>query len=74
MKTQGIVALVTGGASGLGEANARAVINGGGSAVLMDLNVERGEALAAELGDHARFIKTDVTSEADVTAAIQAGP
>jgi NAD(P)-dependent dehydrogenase (short-subunit alcohol dehydrogenase family) len=70
MNTQGIVALVTGGASGLGEANARAVINGGGSAVLMDLNVERGEALAAELGDNARFIKTDVTSEADVTAAI----
>ena len=70
MKTQGLVALITGGASGLGEANARAVVAGGGHAVLMDLNVERGEALAAELGENARFIKTDVTSEADVSAAI----
>ena len=70
MKTQGLVALVTGGASGLGEANARAVIRGGGSAVLMDVNVERGEAVASELGDSARFIKTDVSSEADVSAAI----
>lgn len=70
MKTEGIVALVTGGASGLGEANVRAVVDGGGSAVIMDVNVERGEALAAELGDKVRFIRTDVSSEEDVTAAV----
>jgi len=70
MKTQGLVALITGGASGLGEANARAIVRGGGHAIIMDLNVERGEALAAELGANARFLKTDVTSEQDVASAI----
>ena len=64
------IALVTGGASGLGEACVRAVVAAGGQAVIADVNVERGEAVAAELGDAAAFLRTDVTSETDVQAAI----
>ncbi|MFT5430990.1 MAG: NAD(P)-dependent dehydrogenase (short-subunit alcohol dehydrogenase family) [Myxococcota bacterium] len=64
------VALVTGGASGLGAACVRAVVDAGGSAVIADVNIERGEALAAELGASVRFQRTDVTSESDVQAAV----
>ena len=64
--------LISGGASGLGEATARALVESGAAVVLADLNEERGEALSAELGDRARFAPTDVTDEAAVTAAIRA--
>ena len=70
MKIEGIVALVTGGASGLGEATARALVARGAKAVLVDMNEERGEAVAKELGDAVRFVKTDVTDEAQVNAAL----
>lgn len=63
-------ALVTGGASGLGEATARLFHEQGANVVILDLNTERGEALAAELGERVRFIRTDVSQEADVQAAI----
>jgi len=50
MKIEGNVALITGGASGLGEATARALVAKGAKAVLVDMNEERGEAVAEELG------------------------
>lgn len=70
MKTQGHTFLVTGGASGLGGATVRRLVAAGGNAVIADINVEQGEKLAAELGERARFIKVDVTSEQDVQAAV----
>lgn len=67
------VALITGGASGLGAATARTLVDAGGRVVLVDTNDEVGEAFAATLGsDHARFVKTDVTDTAQVQAAIEA--
>ncbi|MFE9774775.1 3-hydroxyacyl-CoA dehydrogenase [Streptomyces sp. NPDC005931] len=72
MKIEGSVALVTGGASGLGLATARRLLDAGARVVLADLPSSDGAAVAAELGDRARFAPTDVTSEADVTAALDA--
>ncbi|QIP11948.1 3-hydroxyacyl-CoA dehydrogenase [Spirosoma aureum] len=63
-------ALVTGGASGLGEATTRLLASNGANVVIVDLNEERGHALAEELGATVRFIKTNVTDEADVQAAV----
>lgn len=70
MQLQESVALITGGASGLGEACVRRFTQQGAKAVIVDRDAERGRALAAELGDAARFAQCDVTSEADVTAAV----
>lgn len=70
MKMNGKTALVTGGASGLGEATVRRLVAGGANVVIADLNEERGNALVAELGNSVRFAKTDVTDEASVDAAI----
>ena len=67
---EGAVALVTGGASGIGEATVRALVAEGAKVVIADLQADRGEALAAELGDVASFCQTDVTNEDDVAAAI----
>src|SRR5918997_1072135 len=64
MRIDGAGALVAGGASGLGEAMARRLHGGGASVVIADLNAEKGEALAEELGDRARFVEANVT-EAD---------
>ena len=72
MKIGDLTALVTGAASGLGEATARAIVERGGRVLLADLNEERGASLATELGDAARFVRTDVTSEQDVGAALAA--
>ena len=72
MKIANSVFLVTGGASGLGAATARMVVEGGGRVVLADLNEEAGKALAAELGAAARFVRTDVTDEASTQAAVEA--
>lgn len=65
-------AVITGGASGLGLATAERVIAAGGQAVLLDVNEEQGKAKASELGSRAKFIRTDVSSEASVKAAIKA--
>ena len=62
--------LVTGGASGLGEAVVRAIIAQGGKVVIADLNESAGQALVDELGDSARFIRCDVTSSEEVQAAV----
>jgi len=66
------VALVTGGASGLGEATTRRLHEDGAAVVIIDLPSSPGEALAAELGDRVRFCATDVRNEAQVQAAIAA--
>lgn len=70
MQIDSRVFLVTGGGSGLGAAVARRLTGDGGRVVLVDVNAAAGEAIAAELGDAARFIRTDVTSEADARAAV----
>ena len=70
MQLDGIGALVAGGASGLGEATARALAVRGARVAIADLNEERGTALAAELG--ASFTRADVTDEAQVQAAVDA--
>lgn len=69
MEVSGSVAVITGGASGLGEATARMVVNGGGSVVILDLPTSGGAELTAELGERATFLATDVTSEDDVAGA-----
>ena len=71
MRIDGAVALVAGGASGLGAATARRRRAGGAEVTIADLNAEAGEALAQELG--ARFVACDVTDEAQVGAAIPDG-
>jgi NAD(P)-dependent dehydrogenase (short-subunit alcohol dehydrogenase family) len=70
MKLQDSVFIVTGGASGLGAASARLIVEGGGRVVLADLNAEAGESLAEELGASARFVSTDVANEASAAAAV----
>jgi NAD(P)-dependent dehydrogenase (short-subunit alcohol dehydrogenase family) len=70
MNISGSVALVTGGASGLGEATVREIVRRGGRTVIVDLNAERGTELAKELGDAAVFCKADVSNAEDVQAAI----
>jgi 3-hydroxyacyl-CoA dehydrogenase/3-hydroxy-2-methylbutyryl-CoA dehydrogenase len=71
MRVEGSGALVAGGASGLGEATARALHAAGARVVIADLNAEKGEALAGELGDGASFVAADVTDEEAVAAAVE---
>ncbi|WP_406832377.1 SDR family NAD(P)-dependent oxidoreductase [Pedococcus sp. KACC 23699] len=66
------VALVTGGASGLGGATVRRLHAEGAAVVIVDLPSSTGQALADELGDMARFVPADVRDEAQVQAAIDA--
>lgn len=69
MDINGISAIVTGGASGIGEASARQLAAGGAKVVIADLNDERGNALAAELGG--AFCHVDVTNVDEVIAAVE---
>lgn len=72
MNVKNIVALVTGAASGLGEATARHLLElGARGIVLIDTNVERGQALQKELGERALFISTDITEEYSVQKAVE---
>ena len=66
------VFVVTGGASGLGEATVRMLCARGGRVVIADVQAERGARLAAELGAAAQFVRCDVTSEADARAVVDA--
>ena len=66
------VAFITGGASGLGEGTARAVVAAGGKAAIADLPSSRGEAVAAELGSAAAFFPVDVTVPEQVRSAVDA--
>jgi NAD(P)-dependent dehydrogenase (short-subunit alcohol dehydrogenase family) len=70
MEIAGKVYIVTGGASGLGEGTARMLAAEGGKVVIADLQVERGQAIAAEIGGV--FVKCDVSQEADGQAAVAA--
>jgi len=72
MQIVGSVAVVTGGASGLGLATARRLVTAGAHVVLLDLPTAPGAQAVAELGDLAEFAPGDVTSEADVAAALDA--
>ncbi len=69
MKAEGAGALVAGGASGLGAATSRALAAAGARVVIADLNAEKGEALATEIG--ASFVTADVTDAAAVGAAVE---
>jgi NAD(P)-dependent dehydrogenase (short-subunit alcohol dehydrogenase family) len=69
LRLDGIGAIVAGGASGLGEATARELAARGARVTVADLNEERGNALAGELGG--TFVKADVTAEAEVAAAVE---
>ena len=71
MQIKDQVFIITGGASGLGAATARMIVDNGGKLVLADVQVDAGEKLAAELGA-AKFVKCDVTSEADGLAVVAA--
>jgi len=70
MQLQGNTFLITGGGSGLGAACARLFASSGANVVIADVNPETGEKLAGELGEHARFARTDVTSEESVQNAV----
>lgn len=72
MRLEGAGAIVAGGASGLGEASARALVAAGAAKVVVaDLNAEKGEALAAELGAAAEFVEADVTDPDAIGEAVQ---
>jgi NAD(P)-dependent dehydrogenase (short-subunit alcohol dehydrogenase family) len=72
MKLKHVHAVITGGASGLGQAAAENIVAGGGQVALFDVNEELGEALARQLGEAATFHKVDVTSEAAVDESVNA--
>jgi len=72
MNVHGISSLVTGGASGLGLATSRRLVDAGAHVVIADLASSAGEDVAAEVGEQARFVAADVRSEAEVAAALDA--
>jgi len=65
-------AIVTGGASGIGEGTVRRFVEEGARVVIADVQEDRGRALATELGDSARFVRCDVTREDDVAGVVDA--
>ncbi|HYC55080.1 MAG TPA: glucose 1-dehydrogenase [Candidatus Binatia bacterium] len=70
-KLDGKVAVITGGASGIGEATVRLFVAEGAHVVIADLNDDRGRRLAKEIGAQAVYAHTDVASESDVRGAIE---
>src|SRR5688572_5876742 len=70
MEIRGAAAIVTGGASGLGEATVRRLAGAGADVTILDRNAERGEELAKELGGSAKFMAADVTNYEQVTEAV----
>lgn len=71
MQIAGSVAVVTGGASGLGGANVRMLAEAGARVAILDVNAEAGATLAATYGDRALFVPTDVASAAAAETAFQ---
>jgi NAD(P)-dependent dehydrogenase (short-subunit alcohol dehydrogenase family) len=72
LRYDGKVALITGAASGLGEATARLLVAEGGRVIVADYSEDRGRSVADSLGENALFVRCDVTVEADVAAAADA--
>ena len=72
MQLDKATAIVSGGASGLGLATAKKIVEAGGRAVLLDINEEQGARSASELGGRARFTAADISSEEQVRAAVNA--
>lgn len=70
MNIKDAVIVITGGASGLGEACARNFLSLGAKIAILDFAEERGNEIASELGENVLFCRTDVTRESDVQAAI----
>jgi len=69
-RLEGKVAIITGGASGIGEATVRLFVAEGARVVIADVQDERGRLLAEELGGDARYYRTDVRREDDVAGAL----
>jgi NAD(P)-dependent dehydrogenase (short-subunit alcohol dehydrogenase family) len=70
-KLDGKIAIITGGASGIGEAAVRKFISEGASVVIADLQEKKGEELASSFGDKAIFHETDVSSESDIQKLVE---
>ncbi|MFF2449570.1 3-hydroxyacyl-CoA dehydrogenase [Neobacillus sp. NPDC058068] len=70
MHIQACRAIVTGGASGLGEATVRNIVGSGGKAVIFDQSEEKGAKLQTELGESVLYLKADVTKEEDIQEAV----
>ena len=70
MKIEGAVAVIAGGGGGFGSATARELHGAGARVLLLDLDEEKGEAVAADLGEGAKFVRTDVTDPVSVDAAL----
>lgn len=71
-RMEGKIALITGGASGLGKATAELFVEEGGKVMIADINEEGGQAVADSLGEAGAFVRLDVTSEASWIAAMAA--
>jgi NAD(P)-dependent dehydrogenase (short-subunit alcohol dehydrogenase family) len=71
MKFEKLNAIVSGAASGLGFATCERIVKAGGKVAMLDLNDTQGTEAAKKLGEHALFIKTDVSSEQSVAAAVE---
>jgi NAD(P)-dependent dehydrogenase (short-subunit alcohol dehydrogenase family) len=69
-RLEGCRAVITGAASGIGEATARLFVAEGATVVLADLDADRGKTVADELGDRSRFVHTDVSREGDIDQAV----
>lgn len=72
MQINGKVAVITGGASGLGLATTAKVVAAGGKVVIIDVQDDKGAEAVQQFGDAVRFVHTDVTSEEEVKAALDA--
>ncbi len=71
-RLEGCRAVITGAASGIGEATARLFVGEGAAVVMADVDDDRGKRIVDELGERARFVHTDVSQEQDVEAAVAA--
>ena len=71
MNIKKLVTIITGGASGLGEATVRQLVADGGKVAILDFDEERGQSISDQLGDAVMFCKTDVVDADSVTAAIE---
>lgn len=71
MQFEQAMAVVSGGASGLGLATAKKIVAAGGRVVLLDVNEDQGAKSAGQLGEHARFMRTDISDENQVRRAVR---